>query len=399
MSEVLPPLHGCRVLDLSRVLAGPYCSMILGDLGAEVIKIEIPERGDDTRGYPPHQNGVSSYFLSVNRNKMSVTLNLKTREGREITHRLASNCDVILENFRPGVTKRLGVDYDTLRSVNPGLIYASISSFGQSGPYADLPGYDLIIQGMGGLMGVTGDAEGEPVRIGVAITDLGAGMWAVIAILAALNHRQRTGEGQYIDVSMLDGSISWMTYAAGNYFATGENPPKMGTAHPSIVPYQAFTARDGRSILIATGNDRLFRVLCSSLGLEDLADDERFRSNSDRVEHREDLIPLLEAEIQRRERDAWLERLRTLGLPCGPVYTMEEIFSDPNVLHREMLQEVKHTKLGGIKQIGPTLKFGRTPCEIRSSPPLLGQHTEEVLTELLDYTQEEIDNLKEKGVI
>lgn len=398
MSDIQPPLHGYRVLDLSRVLAGPFCSMILGDLGAEVIKIEIPGRGDDTRRYPPFQDGVSSYFASINRNKKSVTLNLKTAEGREIAHRIASKCDIVVENFRPGVTSRLEVDYDTLQSINPGLIYASISSFGQSGPYSDLPGYDLIIQGMGGLMGITGEAGGKPIRIGVAITDIGAGMWAVIAILAALSHRNKTGEGQYLDISMLDGGVSWMTYAAGNYFATGENPPKMGTAHPSIVPYQAFTASDGRSILIAAGNDRLFRQLCNCLGVEELAKDKRFRTNSDRVDNRDELIPLLEAEIKKKTRDEWIEDLRPLGFPCGPVYKMDEIFSDPQVLHRGMLKEVEHPEAGQINQIGPALKFGKTPCRIKSPPPVLGQHTKEVLMELLGYTQVEVEEFEERGV-
>jgi crotonobetainyl-CoA:carnitine CoA-transferase CaiB-like acyl-CoA transferase len=268
-----PPLKGIRVLDLSRVLAGPFCSMTLADLGAEVIKVEMPGIGDDTRAYPPFIGKQSSYFMSTNRNKKSITLDLKIKEGQEVLHRLAIKSDIVIENFRPGVTSRLAADYATLIKLNPRLIYCSISSFGQTGPYAERPGYDLIIQGMGGLMGITGEPGGPPVRIGVAITDLGAGMWATIAILAALQARARDGAGQYIDISMMDGSVAWMTYVAGNYFATGKVPPKMGSAHPSIVPYQAFVASDDKSILIGGGNDRLFVSLCEGLGLPDLPKD------------------------------------------------------------------------------------------------------------------------------
>jgi len=394
-----PPLKGIRGLDLTRVLAGPFCSMTLADLGAEVIKIEIPGRGDDTRAYPPFVGGVSSYFLSINRGKKSVTLNLKTEEAREAFYRLARRCDVLLENFRPGVTERLGVDYPTLRKINPRLIYCSISSFGQTGPYARWPGYDLIVQGMGGLMGITGEPGRPPVRIGVAIMDIGAGMWAAIAILAALRARDRTGEGQHIDVSMLDGSVAWMTYVAGNYFATGRVPPRMGSAHPSIVPYQGFEAADGKTILIAAGNDRLWALLCRGMGLEDWIDDPRYATNDKRVENRDVLIPALAREFKRRTRDEWLERLRALGFPCAPVYTIDEIFSDPHVLHRGMLVEMEHPEVGRIKQIGPALKLSETPCVVGSPPPALGEHTEEVLRSLAGYSDEEIEALRRAGAI
>ena len=394
-----PPLRGIRVLDLTRVLAGPFCSMTLADLGAEVIKIEIPGRGDDTRAYPPFVGGVSSYFLSINRGKKSVTLNLKTEEAREAFYRLARRCDVLLENFRPGVTERLGVDYQTIHEVNPRLIYCSISSFGQTGPYARWPGYDLIVQGMGGLMGITGEPGRPPVRIGVAITDIGAGMWAAIAILAALRARDRTGEGQHIDVSMLDGSVAWMTYVAGNYFATGRVPPRMGSAHPSIVPYQGFEAADGKTVLIAAGNDRLWALLCRGMGLEDWIDDPRYATNDKRVENRDVLIPALAREFKRRTRDEWLERLRALGFPCAPVYTIDEIFSDPHVLHRGMLVEMEHPEVGRIKQIGPALKLSETPCVVGSPPPALGEHTEEVLRSLAGYSDEEIEALRRAGAI
>lgn len=395
-----PPLKGIRVLDLSRVLAGPYCSLTLSDLGAEVIKVEIPGRGDDTRTYPPFVNGVSSYFMSINRGKESVTLNLKTDEAKEALYRIVEECDVLLENFRPGVTARLGVDYETLRERNPRLIYCSISSFGQTGPYAQWPGYDLIIQGMGGLMGVTGHPGSPPVRIGIAITDIGAGMWGVIAILSALRVREATGEGQYLDISMIDGSVSWMTYLAGNYFATGEVPPKMGSAHPSIVPYQAFEAGDGRGLLIAAGNDRLWGLLCKGMGLgDDVRDDPRYAKAEKRVEYREDLIPFLQEEFSRKPRDEWLEALRAVGFPCAPVYTLDEIFSDPHVLHRGMLAEMEHPKAGAIKQIGPVIKFSESPCVMRSPPPMLGEHTEEVLKSLAGYSETDIERLREAGAI
>ena len=393
------PLKGIRVLDLSRVLAGPFCSMTLSDLGAEVIKVEIPGRGDDTRAYPPFVNGESSYFMSINRGKKSVTLNLKTEEAREALHRIAEKCDVFLENYRPGVTARLGVDYETLKEVNPHLVYCSISSFGQTGPYAQWPGYDLIIQGMGGLMGVTGEPGAAPVRIGVAITDLGAGMWAVIAILSALRAREKTGKGQYLDVSMIDGSVSWMTYMAGYYFATGQVAPKMGSAHPSIVPYQAFEAGDGKGILVAAGNDRLFGMLCDVLGLGGLSGDPLYVKNEDRVENRWTLIPLLQEEFRKRPRNEWLEAFRAIGFPSAPVYSMDEIFADEQVLHRGMLMEMDHPKAGRIKQIGPVLKFSGTPFEVGLPPPELGAHTDEVLEEIAGYSPNEVEGLRERGAI
>ncbi len=393
------PLKGIRVLDLSRVLAGPFCSMTLSDLGAEVIKVEIPGRGDDTRAYPPFVNGESSYFMSINRGKKSVTLNLKTEEARKALYRIAEKCDVFLENYRPGVTARLGVDYETLKEVNPRLVYCSISSFGQTGPYAQWPGYDLIIQGMGGLMGITGEPGAPPVRIGVAITDLGAGMWAVIAILSALRSREKTGKGQYLDVSMIDGSVSWMTYMAGYYFATGKVAPKMGSAHPSIVPYQAFEAGDGKGILVAAGNDRLFGMLCDVLGLGELSEDPLYVKNEDRVKNRGILIPLLQGEFGKKPRDEWLEAFRAIGFPGAPVYSMDEIFADEQVLHRGMLVEMDHPKAGKIKQIGPVLKFSGTPFEVGLPPPGLGAHTDEVLEEIAGYSPEEVAGLRERGAI
>jgi crotonobetainyl-CoA:carnitine CoA-transferase CaiB-like acyl-CoA transferase len=393
-----PPLKGVRVLDLSRVLAGPFCSMTLSDLGAEIIKIEIPGSGDDTRAFPPFIGGESSYFMSVNRGKKSVTLNLKEDAAREALLRIAAKCDVFLENYRPGVTKRLGIDYDTVNKVNPRIVYCSISSFGQTGPYNQWPGYDLIVQGMGGLMGLTGEPGRPPVRVGMAVTDIGAGMYGVIGILAALRGREDTGLGQYIDVSMLDGSVSWMTYASGNYFATGVNPPRLGSAHPSIVPYQGFEAGDGKYILVACGNDRLWEMMCDAMGLT-LKDDPRFSTNELRVSNRDLLIPMLEDEFKRRSRDAWLEDLKEVGFPCAPVYLMDELFRDPQVLERDMLKEVDHPTAGSVKQVGPVLKMSGTPCVMGDAPPTLGQHSEEVLYGLAGYSLDEIRLLREKGAI
>ncbi len=394
-----PPLRRIRILDLSRVLAGPFCSMILADLGAEVIKVEMPGTGDDTRAYPPYIGSQSSYFMSSNRNKKSITLDLKSKEGQEVLHRLAAGSDVILENFRPGVTSRLAADYATLSKINPRLIYCSISSFGQTGPYAEKPGYDLIIQGMGGLMGITGRPDEAPVRVGVAITDLGAGMWATIAILAALQARTRDGVGQYLDISMMDGSVAWMTYVAGYYFATGKAPPKMGSAHPSIVPYQGFVTGDGKSLLLGGGNDRLFVTLCEGLGIPELAKDPRYTSNENRVKNRATLIPLLEKRFREKPRDEWIKALDALGVPVAPVYTIDEIFADPQVRHRGMMVEVPHPELGKVKQIAPAIRLSETPCVVESSPPLLGEHTERVLREIAGYGDEEIRRLREKGVI
>ncbi|MFA9495173.1 MAG: CaiB/BaiF CoA transferase family protein [Candidatus Bathyarchaeota archaeon] len=394
-----PPLKGIRVLDLSRVLAGPYCSMTLSDLGAEVIKVEIPGRGDDTRAFPPFLEGESSYYLSLNRGKKSLTLNLKDEKGVEVLHRLVKKCDVVLENFRPGVTKRLGVDYDVLKEIKEDLIYCSISSYGQTGPYATRPGYDLIIQGMSGLMGITGEQDRPPVRVGVAVTDLNAGMYAVIAILSALRVRDQLDIGQYLDVSMMDAAVSWMTYMAGSYFANGEVPPRMGGAHPSIVPYQTFEAGDGKFLLVAGGNDRLFKILCEVMDMEHLVVDPMYVSNTVRVENREILVPIIQERLLTKPRDVWLSKLMESGFPCAPVNAMDEVFSDPQLLHRNMLVTMDHPKIGKIKQIGAPLKFSDTPLKLELPPPMLGQHTDEVLVKLCGYSEDEVAALKKNNVV
>jgi len=394
-----PPLKGIRVLDLSRVLAGPYCSMTLSDLGAEVIKVEIPGRGDDTRAFPPFLEGESSYYLSLNRGKKSLTLNLKDEKGVEVLHRLVKKCDVVLENFRPGVTKRLGVDYDVLKKIKEDLIYCSISSYGQTGPYATRPGYDLFIQGMCGLMGITGEQDRPPVRVGVAVTDLNAGMYAVMAILSALRVRDQLDIGQYLDVSMMDAAVSWMTYMAGSYFANGEVPPRMGGAHPSIVPYQTFEAGDGKFLLVAGGNDRLFKILCEVMDMEHLVVDPMYVSNTVRVENREILVPIIQKRLLSKPRDVWLSKLMESGFPCAPVNAMDEVFSDPQLLHRNMLVTMDHPKIGKIKQIGAPLKFSDTPLKLELPPPMLGQHTDEVLVKLCGYSEDEVAALKKNNVV
>ena len=397
---VAGPLDGIRVLDTSRVLTGPFCSMILGDLGAEVIKVEIPSGGDDTRHWgPPFVGGESAYFLSVNRNKKSITLNLGSDEGRRVFYELAAKCDALLENFRPGVTEKLRIDYSTIAKINPNLVYCSITSFGQTGEYREKLAYDIVIQGMGGLMGVTGEPSRPPVRIGVALSDIGAGMYAAIAILGAIIARERLGGGQWLDVSLLDSTVSWMTYMAANYFATGHNPERMGSAHPSIVPYQCFKTKDNQFVTVAIGNDKLFREFCRAIGMEKLADEPTFTTNPDRVQNREQLIPILEEAFTKKTREEWLKILLDAELPAGPVYSMQEIFADPHIKKRQMLTKVQHPKAGIIHQIGIPMKFSRTIPDIKSPPPLLGEQTDEILGTLLGYDARRISELHAKGVV
>jgi len=395
MSE---PLRGIRVLDLSRVLTGPFCSMVLADLGAEIVKVEVPGSGDDTRSMgPPFIGKESAYFLSINRNKKSIAINLKAKEGVEIVHRLARISDVVLENFRPGVTKGLGVDYPTISAINPRVVYCSISGFGQTGPYSQRPAYDLVTQGMGGLMGITGEPGREPVKVGVAITDIAGGMYAAIAVLAALRARESTGRGCWIDISLVDSTLTWLVYVAGNYFASGRVPARMGSAHSNIVPNQTFVTADGKLLTIAVGNDRLWKNFCKALGIENLADDPRFATNPKRVENRGTLVPMLSDIMKKKTRDEWFEVLVREEVPAGPVYMMDEIFIDPQVLHRNMLREVEHPTAGRIKQIGNPIKFVGEPESAITPPPLLGEQTDEVLRGL-GYSEEQVRDLKAKGV-
>lgn len=394
----IAPLDDLLVIDLTRALAGPYCTLMLGDLGARVIKVETPEGGDDTRGWgPPFLDGESSYFLGINRNKESVTLNLKHPRGQEVLRRLIDRADALVENFRPGVMDRFGFGYDAVHAMNPRLIYASVSGFGQDGPYRERVAYDLILQGMGGLMGITGEEGGSPVKIGVAVTDIAAGMFAAYAILAALRARDRTGEGQRVDVSMLDSQVAWMTYQAGYYFATGENPKRLGSAHPSLVPYQAFRTLDGY-VNVAVGSEAIWSRFVVAIGAPHLAEDPRFRTNADRVAHRDVLIPILDSIFAGRPTADWVAVLEQAGVPAGPIYLLSDLFSDPQVHHRRMLVEIDHPRAGRIKQTGVPVKLSATPGRLTSPPPLLGQHTEAVLREL-GYSDAEIAAMRGEGAL
>ena len=379
----MQPLQGIRVLDLSRVLAGPYCTMVLGDLGAEVIKVEPPE-GDETRAWgPPFAEGESAYYLCVNRNKRDIVINLRTDEGKKVLRDLALQSDVLVENFRPGTLEKFGLDFATLSQSNPKLIYCSITGFGQTGPMRDKPGYDFMIQALGGLMSITGEPEGEPMKTGVAVVDLFAGQNAVIAILAALQARTLTGRGQQLDIALFDSQLGWLANVASNYLISGKLPKRHGNAHPNIVPYQSFQASDGW-FAIAVGNDRQFGRLCEVIGRLDLANDERFAKNSARVQNREELIGLLKSIFLMRPVSEWLSALDEAEIPCGPINTFEQVFSMPQVQEREMLVKMDHPTIGELPLVGSPLKFSDTPVQYRLHPPLMGEHTEEVLRELRD---------------
>jgi crotonobetainyl-CoA:carnitine CoA-transferase CaiB-like acyl-CoA transferase len=391
-------LEDVKVLDLSRVLVGPFCSMMLADMGADVVKVEEPGVGDETRSWgPPFVGGEATYFLSINRNKRSITVNLRSEGGREIVYRLAERADILLENFRPGVAGKLQVDYDTLKARNPRLIYTSFSAFGQTGPYAQRPGYDLVLQAMGGIMSLTGFPDRPPVKMGVAISDLAAGMFAAYAIVAALYSRTRTGRGQYIDVSLLDGQIALLTAWASSYFATGQAPGRYGSGHPQIVPYQAFPTKT-IEIIVCVTNEKFWALLCELLGLRDLTDDPRYRTNPDRVRNRDSLLPVLETSFLARPGEEWLERLQTAGIPCAPINTVDRALSDPQVLSREMVVEVDHPKAGRLRLPGPPYKLSETRASVRTAPPMLGQHTDEILAEL-GYSPTDIGHLRRTGAV
>lgn len=393
------PLAGVKVLDLTRVLAGPYCTMFLGDLGAEVVKIEQPEVGDDTRAWgPPFAGGESAYFLCINRNKKSVTLDLKSNQAVGLLRRLAEGADVLVENFRPGTMERLGLGERELRAVNPRLIYASLSGFGADGPMKDWPGYDLIIQAWGGLMSVTGMPDGEPTKVGVAIVDIVAGLMLGKAILAALFARERTGVGQKLETSLLEAEVACLINAGSNYLVGGVVPGRWGNAHPNIVPYQSFKSRDGY-LVIGVASEGIWRRLCQAIGMAGLADDPRFARNPQRVEHRGELIDILTEIFLQRDTAAWMTLLIDAGVPCAPVQTIDQVFLAPQVIAREMVVEVPHPTAGTIRMAGLPVKFSGTPASIRLAPPLLGQHTAEVLRSWLKLDDSAIDDLKSKRVI
>ncbi len=393
------PLEGIRILDLSRVLAGPYCTMLLGDLGAEVIKVERPGTGDDTRAWgPPFAGGESAYYLCANRNKKSITVNLKSATGQEIIRHLAQVSDVLVENFKVGELTELGLGYDQLKTLNPGLIYCSITGYGQTGPDSDLPGYDFIIQGRGGVMSITGEPDGEPMKVGVAVVDITAGLFAANAIQAALLARVRTGQGQAIDISLLDAQVAWLANVASNYLVSGQRPGRFGNGHPTIVPYQSFRARDG-FFCLAVGNDGQWQKLCRRLGHQELAEDRRFATNPARVQQREALISILQDIFSTQDIAFWLREIAAAGIPCGPVQAIDQVFADPQVLARDMVWTVPHPTAGEVRLTGSPLKLSETPVAYRAHPPLLGEHTDEVLTSLLAYSMEEVAQLRAEGIV
>ena len=366
------------VIDLSRVLAGPHCTMILGDLGATVIKVEQPGKGDDTRHFgPPYIAGESAYYLGLNRNKQSILLDFSTPEGKERLLKLLSTATVLVENFRPGALERQGLGYETLRAINPGLIYCSISGYGQTGPYALRPGYDFVAQAESGLMSVTGEIDGDPQRVGSPVGDVSAGMYACISILAALRVRDHTGEGQYIDISLLETTMSLLSNVASNYLISGEEAPRLGNGHPNIVPYQAFHTKDGY-VVVSCGNDRLYQALCQLLGREDLAADPSFATNPQRVRNRQELVPALQEEFLRRTTEEWLPELRAAGIPCGPINTVSQSFNDQHIQARGFVWECEHPTAGRIKLSGSPIHLSETPTRLYKAPPLLGEDDEKV---------------------
>jgi crotonobetainyl-CoA:carnitine CoA-transferase CaiB-like acyl-CoA transferase len=398
-SAVPGPLADLKVVDLSRVLAGPYLTMMLGDMGAEVVKIEQPGSGDDTRRWgPPFLEGESTYYLAVNRNKRSVTLNLKHPRCRELLLQMAADADILVENFKTGTMERMGLGYeDVLRPLNPRLVYVSVTGYGRTGPYAERPGYDYMGQAMGGIMSVTGEPDGEPMKYGVAIADLTTAMTGCSAVLAAIHHRDRTGLGQRVDLSLLETVVGWLIHLATDYFATGQLPPRIGNGHSSIVPYQTFKASD-RYFAFGALNDRQFRDFSRVLGHDEWPEDPRFRSNVDRVAHRAELQPLVEAVLHTRTASEWVDALLAVGVPAGPVNSIAEVFADPQVLARNMRIEVPHPKLGPIGMSGISYKHGDTPGSVRRHPPMLGEHTDEVLGEL-GVAEDEIGALRREGAI
>ena len=400
------PLKGFRVLDLSRILAGPWASQMLADLGAEVIKIERPGSGDDTRGWgPPFMpdqtgapTGESAYFHGANRGKFSVCIDIAQAKGQALVRELACHCDVLIENFKLGGLRKYGLDYEALHALNARLVYCSITGFGQDGPYAERAGYDFMIQAMGGIMSVTGEADGQPMKIGVALADILTGLYAANAIQAALMHQRATGEGQHVDMALLDVHVATLANQTMNYLATGVNPERLGNAHPNIVPYQAFETADGY-IILAIGNDGQFRRFCELAGRAELARDTRFERNSERARHRDQLIPQVEEIMAQKSSAAWLEALNQRGIPCGSINNLEQVFADPQVRHRGLRLELDHPVAGRVASVATPIRLSQTPVSYERAPPTLGQHTDEVLKALLELEQAHLDDLRVRAVI
>jgi formyl-CoA transferase/CoA:oxalate CoA-transferase len=392
-----PPLQGVRVLDLTRAMAGPFCTQLLGDMGAEVFKVEAPGGGDETRRWGPFWNGVSCYFLSINRNKKSIVIDLKSKMGHKIASALLERCDVLVENFRPGTMDRLGLDYETAVSRNPGIVYCSLSGFGGDGPRANEPAYDVLMQGYAGLMGLTGYPDMPPVRSGMPISDLTAALYAAFGVVTALLQRERDGRGQLVETSLLEGQISWLSYYLVGYFANGSIPTRMGSSHHSLTPYQAYQASD-ESFVVAVGNDRLWERLCTAIEAPEWAADARFATNVERLHNREELEALLQSRFAQRPAAEWLDVLGQAGVPSGPINTVDRIAKDPQVWHRQMIEQIPHRRIPDLKLAGIPVKFSRSPGGIQSAPPLLGEHTDDILASL-GYGQSEIADLHTIGAV
>ncbi|MBM4467544.1 MAG: CoA transferase [Chloroflexi bacterium] len=397
---MMQPLEGIRIIDLTQALAGPYCTMLLGDLGADVIKVEPPGQGDMSRGWgPPFVEGESAYFLSINRNKRGLTVNFKTPEGQHILHQLAEGADVFIVSVpRMESLRSAHIDPDTLRSLNPRLIYCAISGYGFTGPKAGRGGYDVVAQGEAGLMSLTGEPEGGPIRFPTPMADISAGIYATIGILSALLAREKTGRGQFLDVALLDSQVTWLANVGGSYFATGQRPPRMGNVHPTVTPYQPFRTRD-KHIIVAVGTERLWQRFCALLGVEDsIMVDPRFVTNAQRNVHRAELIPLLQEMLEKREADYWLEQFLAEGIPAGPINFPDQTLADPQLLARGMIVELEHPLAGLVRSIGNPLHLSETPVAYRLPPPLLGEHNDEVLS-ALGYDGRQVEEFREQGII
>lgn len=391
-------LAGIKVLDLTRVLAGPLCTMILGDLGAEVIKVEAPGGSDDTRDWgPPFQNGISAYYLCANRNKKSITVNLKSEKGLEMIKRLVLQSDVVIHNFKTGTMERLGLGYDSLSQLNPKLVFCSITGFGETGPYKNLAGYDYIIQAMSGLMSITGSNESGPQKVGIAITDILTGLYACNGIQAALIERQKSGTGQKLDIALFDSGISALVNIASNYLMTEKLPRLLGNLHANIVPYQTFNTKDGKMV-IAVGNDRQFEKLCHILELDELCNDPKYKTNANRVENQVELIPILQNRLSKKTTKYWLEKCNENSIPCGPINNLQMVFEDPQVKAREMVINLDHPVAGDIKLVGSPLKMSKTPVQMTGHPPIPGEHTQEILHSL-GYSEQEITQMAENKIV
>ena len=396
------PLHGVTVFDLTRVLAGPTCVQMLGDLGADVIKIEKPGSGDDTRGFaPPVMPGTqeSAYFVGVNRNKRSVTLDIAKPEGQALAMRLIEKSDILVENFKVGALAKYGLGYEQLHAAFPRLVYCSITGFGQTGPYAPRPGYDSLVQAMGGVMSLTGEPDGLPQKVGVPVADLFAGLYGCIGVMAALRHRDATGQGQQVDIGMLDTHVAWLANQGMNYLATGENPPRLGNQHPNIVPYQVFPTEDGFMVL-SIGNDPTFKRFCEAFDLAHLLDDPRFATNAARVGNRQFVTETLTPVIKQQPTGWWVDRLEALKIGCGPINTLSEVFADPQAVARGVVVHMPHTATpDGVKVIANPVRLSETPVGYRLPPPMLGEHTQSVLTERLGLSPAQVEELRGKGVV